>query len=217
MATNRETNSKQVLAVVGILLLLIAVFFGLVVAAGSQGLFSVTATPTATATLAPLTATAKVLIVTATGQPTVGPTLAPTATTAATTAAPTVQPTTAAPTVATTPTTQAVIVQVGSKAQLGQFLVDAQGMTLYTFANDPEGNTTCVDDCEVEWPPLTVAAGTQLTAGPGVPGQLTTITRPNGALQVTYNGHPLYHYSGDHQPGDTLGHRMMNLWFVAVL
>ena len=202
-------TSKQGLASVGILLILMAVFVALVVAAGNPELFGIAVTPSETATATPLTGTPgpTVIVVTATTQPTEGPTLAPTAT---------IPATTAAPTVAVTPT-QTVVVQIGSTTQLGQFLVDAQGITLYTFANDPDGNSVCVDDCEVEWPPLIVPAGTQLTAGPGVPGQLATITRANGALQVTYNGHPLYHYSGDHQPGDVLGHRLQNLWFVAVL
>ena len=34
---------------------------------------------------------------------------------------------------------------------------------------------------------------------------LVTITRDDGTIQVTYNGLPLYHYSGDSPPGDTTG------------
>ncbi len=42
------------------------------------------------------------------------------------------------------------------------------------------------------------------TAGAGVEAaKLSTITLPGGAHQVTYNGHPLYTYTGDAMPGET--------------
>ena len=34
---------------------------------------------------------------------------------------------------------------------------------------------------------------------------LGTTTRSDGKAEVTYNGHPLYYYAGDQQPGDTNG------------
>jgi predicted lipoprotein with Yx(FWY)xxD motif len=38
-----------------------------------------------------------------------------------------------------------------------------------------------------------------------VTGQLTTITRPDGSRQATYDGHPLYTYSADTAPGQAKG------------
>ena len=43
-------------------------------------------------------------------------------------------------------------------------------------------------------------------AGPGIPGTLGTITRPDGSAQATYDGHPLYTYLGDTAPGEANGH-----------
>ena len=43
------------------------------------------------------------------------------------------------------------------------------------------------------------------TAGPGVTGTLTTITRSGGSLQAAYDGHPLYTYVGDTAPGQAKG------------
>ena len=55
------------------------------------------------------------------------------------------------------------------------------------------------------WPPLTVATAQQAAAAPGVTGQLATFVRPEGTIQVTYNGQPLYYWQGDTKPGDVTG------------
>ena len=94
---------------------------------------------------------------------------------------------------------------IGSQTIL---VAGSNGMTVYTFTNDTAGSgkSACSGGCLTKWPALTVAAGTTPTAGSGVTGQLGTITRAdNGALQVTYNGLPLYFFQGDHAPGDTNG------------
>jgi predicted lipoprotein with Yx(FWY)xxD motif len=85
--------------------------------------------------------------------------------------------------------------------KLGSVLTDSSGLTLYTFASDTVGGTTsaCTGACATAWPPLTTT-GTP-TAGPGVTGTLATIS----GGQVTWNGHPLYRWMGDHAPGDTTG------------
>jgi predicted lipoprotein with Yx(FWY)xxD motif len=95
--------------------------------------------------------------------------------------------------------------QVGS---IGMALVaGSKGMTVYTFAKDPKdsGKSACNAGCIDKWPALTVAAGTTPTAGAGVTGKLATITRDDGATQVTYNGLPLYFFANDHAPGDANG------------
>src|SRR5262249_9647510 len=71
-------------------------------------------------------------------------------------------------------------------------LADATGLTLYWFAPDTPTRSRCTGVCAGYWPPLTGTA----SAGPGVPGRLGAIKRPDGTAQVTYNGHPLYTYIG---------------------
>jgi predicted lipoprotein with Yx(FWY)xxD motif len=96
-------------------------------------------------------------------------------------------------------------VAVGSQTVL---VAGSNGMTVYTFTKDTAGSgiSTCTGACLVKWPALTVPAGTTPTGGPGVTGQLGTITRSDtGDLQVTYNGLPLYFFQGDNAPGDTNG------------
>lgn len=81
-------------------------------------------------------------------------------------------------------------------------------MTVYIFTKDVKdsGTSNCTGNCLVTWPALTVDAGVTPTGGPGVTGTLGTITRADdGTLQVTYNGLPLYFFSGDAAPGDSNG------------
>jgi predicted lipoprotein with Yx(FWY)xxD motif len=46
------------------------------------------------------------------------------------------------------------------------------------------------------------------SAGPGVTGKLGTVTRNGGAVQATYDGHPLYTYVGDKAPGQDSGNNL---------
>ncbi len=106
-------------------------------------------------------------------------------------------------------------VVVSSSDALGSFLVAGMGgKTVYTFANDSAGVSTCSGDCATNWPPLTVGAHDRLVGGAGVSGDLGTITRDDGSLQVTYNGMPLYFFKNDAAPGDTNGQGVGDKWYV---
>ncbi len=106
----------------------------------------------------------------------------------------------------------AATVSVASAGSLGSVLTDAQGMTLYEFTADSSGTSKCSGTCAKIWPPLTVTAAP--TGGTGVTGTLGTIQRSDGSQQVTCNGLPLYHFSGDKQPGDTKGQGILKKWYV---
>jgi predicted lipoprotein with Yx(FWY)xxD motif len=80
-------------------------------------------------------------------------------------------------------------------------LTNAKGFTLYSFAPDTAAKSNCNGACATYWPPVTGPA----TAGPGVTGTLTTITRSDGSVQAAYAGHPLYTYVGDTAPGQAKG------------
>lgn len=113
---------------------------------------------------------------------------------------------------------QSPTVQITSSA-LGDILVGPNGMTLYTFANDQPGSSSCTEGCALNWPPLTVSG--ELVAPSGLPGKLETLTRQPDeetgeyATQVAYNGQPLYYWSRDEVPGDVSGQGVGDLWFVA--
>jgi predicted lipoprotein with Yx(FWY)xxD motif len=99
---------------------------------------------------------------------------------------------------------------------LGKILVDSQGRTLYLFQRDSGSTSTCIGACATFWPPLRVKG--KPAVGSGASGSLlATSSRPDGTKQVTYNGHPLYRYSGDQKPGDSKGEGLTAFggsWFV---
>ena len=113
---------------------------------------------------------------------------------------------TASPTASASPSSGGAVVVAQNVAGMGTLLVAASnGHTLYTFDSDDPGVSKCKGGCIGTWPALTVPSGTTPMGGPGVTGQLATITRDDGALQVTYNGMPLYFFHSDSKPGDTKG------------
>ena len=100
-----------------------------------------------------------------------------------------------------------------ASSSLGQILVDAEGRTLYLFLRDSGGKSNCSGGCAQTWPPL-AASGTP-TAGEGVQQSLLgTTQRDDGSMQVAYNQHPLYHFSGDSAAGQTNGQGVGGNWFV---
>ena len=80
-------------------------------------------------------------------------------------------------------------------------LTNAKGFTLYWFVPDTSTTSKCNGSCATYWPPVKGPA----TAGAGVTGKLGTITRSDGSVQATYNGHPLYTYVADGAPGQAKG------------
>jgi predicted lipoprotein with Yx(FWY)xxD motif len=105
-------------------------------------------------------------------------------------------------------------VTMAKDAKLGSYLVGGNGLTLYLFKPDKPDQSTCFDKCAQAWPPVIVSAAGKVSAGPGVAGKLGTFKRPDGTLQVSYNGTPLYYFANDAMPGDLNGQGVGNVWFI---
>lgn len=88
---------------------------------------------------------------------------------------------------------------------VGPTLVDGAGMALYVYSGDHDATATCTGACAEAWPPLTIPTGTHPTSGTTVTGTVGASPQPNGPLQVTYDGHPLYTFVGDTSPGQVNG------------
>jgi len=91
-------------------------------------------------------------------------------------------------------------------------VTNSSGKTLYWFAPDTSTTSKCTGSCATYWPPVTGP----VTAGSGVTGTLSTITRSDGTTQATYDGHPLYTYVGDTAAGQAKGNDLNlsgGLWY----
>lgn len=112
------------------------------------------------------------------------------------------------------PVTPAVTTLTVRKTPAGYVLATAAGRTIYTYSEDKPGSgkSACTSGCLSAWPAVTgrpsAASGVRL-AGP-----LGTITWPDGTVQATYDGYPLYTYAADTGPGQTSGDGEGGVWHV---
>ncbi|MCA5894471.1 hypothetical protein LEP48_14100 [Isoptericola sp. NEAU-Y5] len=99
-------------------------------------------------------------------------------------------------------------------SELGEIVVDGEGLTVYYFSADEPGSgeSACTDDCLAAWPP--VHAGSEEPQVEGVDAEVGTITGNDGELQVTLDGRPLYLYAADEAPGDVTGQAVQDVWWV---
>ncbi len=109
---------------------------------------------------------------------------------------------------ATVPTNN--IYKTASSAK-GSYLTDLQGKTLYVFDKDTQGVSNCTGACSTIWPAYTSGATVQKT----FPTNITVIKDSNGTMQFAWKGMPLYYYSKDAAPGDTLGDGVGGIWHLA--
>jgi predicted lipoprotein with Yx(FWY)xxD motif len=82
----------------------------------------------------------------------------------------------------------ATVVQVVNRSPIGNMLATTGGASLYTL---PKGS--CTGGCLSVWPPLLMPTGKTKPKGAECLG---TVSTPSG-LQVTYNKHALYTFTGD--------------------
>jgi predicted lipoprotein with Yx(FWY)xxD motif len=115
-------------------------------------------------------------------------------------------PSTSSPPVSPSATATAPEAVIGAThSQLGTFLTADNGRTVYLFEKDTGSKSTCFGACAAGWPPVTTSGMAPTTSGKANASLLGTTTRPDGTVQVTYAGHPIYFYSADTAPGQTNG------------
>jgi predicted lipoprotein with Yx(FWY)xxD motif len=94
---------------------------------------------------------------------------------------------------------------------VGKVLVSQTGMTLYSPEQEADGHILCTAACTRFWQPLSLSKGAKApTKGPGVPGKLSVVDRPDGTKQVAFDGKPLYQFVEDGNPGDTNGNNFQD-------
>jgi predicted lipoprotein with Yx(FWY)xxD motif len=103
----------------------------------------------------------------------------------------------------TSSTSSAALIIKTASSSLGTILIDSQGMTLYHLSGEKSGKFICTSSaCVGVWHPLIAPSSGTPT---GAVGSLGTVQRPDGTVQVTYKGTPLYTFTGDQRSGETKG------------
>jgi len=112
-----------------------------------------------------------------------------------------------------TPATGDATVMIAD-SDLGEIVVDGEGMTLYGFVPDEaNGEPTCYEGCAQAWPPLLVEG--DFTVGEGLDdADFSTATRTDSGTQLKFGTYPLYYFATDSAPGDINGQGVGGNWFV---
>ncbi|NHN28565.1 plastocyanin/azurin family copper-binding protein [Paenibacillus agricola] len=103
-------------------------------------------------------------------------------------------------------------IKVARSSEVGSYLTDESGKTLYMFMKDTPDVSTCKDACVTNWP-IFAADNIQITSDLNA-ADFKTIVREDGKKQTTYQGWPLYYYAKDLKAGDTLGQAVGGVWMV---
>lgn len=110
-----------------------------------------------------------------------------------------------------------VVIGTG-KVKRGTVVVSKTGLTLYGYTKDTSRKSVCNGSCASTWVPWIANGSVTVKAGSGLSQSLVgTITRSNGRKQITYGGHPLYHYTGDTKSGQSNGQNKSlggGYWYV---
>jgi predicted lipoprotein with Yx(FWY)xxD motif len=109
-----------------------------------------------------------------------------------------------------------VVMTAKNKALGKTILVNRQGLTLYSLSVERHGRFICKNAaCLSLWKPLVIAKGAKPT---GV-SRLGTVKRPDGRIQVSYRGGPLYRFVQDRKRADIKGNGFKDVgtWRVVVV
>ena len=95
---------------------------------------------------------------------------------------------------------------------VGPILVDPNGMTLYMFAKDVDGESTCAGECATNWPAAVVEG--EPDVGDLDASMFSTVASADGATMLKVGNWPLYTFAGDTAPGDMNGQGVGGVWWV---
>jgi predicted lipoprotein with Yx(FWY)xxD motif len=97
------------------------------------------------------------------------------------------------------PGASTILLSLSNNAAIGEnILIDSSGRAVYNFIFDDNGVAACNGGCEVAWPHVYFANLSQGNLGQGLSiSDFSTTTDPDGSMQTTFKGHPLYNYSHD--------------------
>jgi predicted lipoprotein with Yx(FWY)xxD motif len=93
-------------------------------------------------------------------------------------------------------------------------LMTNKGFAVYYNRSDPMFKAACTGQCAKDWPPVLAPQGMMtVSSSMALPRQLSVRQTQNGA-QVFYDGHALYTYAADMQPGTATGRAQDLVWYL---
>jgi predicted lipoprotein with Yx(FWY)xxD motif len=114
----------------------------------------------------------------------------------------------------TTARAQEPTLKVINNVDIGSYLADGDGRTLYWHKFDSPGKSTCTGECIQMWPPFYQK---KVVPPDGVNADdFGMITRDDGIKQTTFKGYPLYYFSVDQAKGDVKGYNFEYMWYTVI-
>src|SRR5271166_4350796 len=112
-------------------------------------------------------------------------------------------------------TAPALVIKLMNSTTLGAYFTNGTEWTLYLFTNDTQnsGASSCYGQCATYWTALHSNASSLVLPSGVSASSFGTIKRTDGTTQITYEGWPLYFYSGDTAAGQTNGQGKQGTWF----
>jgi predicted lipoprotein with Yx(FWY)xxD motif len=103
----------------------------------------------------------------------------------------------------------------GYKTTLGQAVGSIAGIVAYTDTAENGNHFVCTSSsCTTTWHPW-LTDGAKVRAAAGVQQSLVgTVKRPDGTVQMTYGGHPLYLYAHTKQAVQANAQGAGGVWYV---
>jgi predicted lipoprotein with Yx(FWY)xxD motif len=109
---------------------------------------------------------------------------------------------------------QTVTFQVAQSPELGGYVVDGEGFTLYRFNPDTPkpSRSTCNEGCAVAWPPVLATHKVQYV---GLQRKnIDSLHREDGSVQMSIGKWPVYRFAKDTAPGQINGQGVDGNWFA---
>jgi predicted lipoprotein with Yx(FWY)xxD motif len=110
--------------------------------------------------------------------------------------------------------THVVELNATENAQIGTFVTDGAGRTLYRFDLDRNKKSACNGDCTIAWPPLLIKSPGKIYPKGIDPKLISYIERADHSCQVAIAGQPVYYFIADNKPGDIKGQGINGKWFA---
>ena len=98
-------------------------------------------------------------------------------------------------------------------SQFGAILATRTRRALYVWDAEKDFKVECTESCAAVWPPLVVRSAAAVPKKvAGIKGMFGVVRRPEGTLQVTYDGRPVYTYA--HEGPNEVRCDNVEGWFV---